>query len=131
LPYNFSIRSTSECRYCILYFSLEFTTVSVKRKRESGFCGLTYAVVDPGAVVVEYLDAVVAYRAVGAAGRPVELTRHAPLHPHLHTNKYKQQVKDKFMDGVVDTDPELWLFGSGSGTGSDLFDINFCWQCST
>jgi hypothetical protein len=73
--------------------------------------------------MVEYLDAVVADGAVGAAGRPVELTRHTPLHPHLHTtnnNNYRQQVQDKLMDSVIDTDPELWLFGSGSGTGSDL-----------
>ena len=41
------------------------------------------AVVDPGAVVVEYLDTVVADGTVGTARRPVKLTRHAPLHPHL------------------------------------------------
>ena len=46
---------------------------------------ITYAVVDPGAVVVEYLDAVVADGAVGAPRRPVELARHAPLHPDLRT----------------------------------------------
>jgi len=40
-----------------------------------------YTVIDPGAVVVEYLDAVVADGAVGAPRRPVELARHAPLHP--------------------------------------------------
>ena len=40
-------------------------------------CG-TDAVVDPGAVVVEDLDAVVAYAAVAAPGRPVELTGHTP-----------------------------------------------------
>ena len=38
----------------------------------------TDAVVDPGAVVVEDLDAVVADAAVAAAGRPVELTGHTP-----------------------------------------------------
>jgi hypothetical protein len=53
---------------------------------------VTYAVVDPGAVVVEYLDAVVADGAVGAAGRPVELTRHTPLHPHLHTHQQLQGI---------------------------------------
>ena len=40
------------------------------------------AVVDPGAVVVEYLDAVVADTAVTAPRRPVELTGDAPLHPY-------------------------------------------------
>ena len=47
---------------------------------------LTYTIVDPGAVMVEYLDAIVAYGAVGAAGRPVELTGHTPLHANLHTH---------------------------------------------
>ncbi len=41
------------------------------------------AVVDPRAVVVEHLDAVVADGAVRAAGRAVELAGHAPLHADL------------------------------------------------
>ena len=40
-------------------------------------------VVDPGAVVVEYLDTIVADAAVGTSGRPVKLAGHTPLHPHL------------------------------------------------
>ena len=40
-------------------------------------------VVDPGAVVVKYLNAVVTDTAVTAAGWPVELTRHAPFHTNL------------------------------------------------
>lgn len=42
----------------------------------------TYAIVDPGAVVVKDLDAVVADRAVAAPGRPIELASDTPLHSH-------------------------------------------------
>ena len=38
----------------------------------------TYAIVDPGAVVVKDLDAVVADRAVAAPGRPIELASDTP-----------------------------------------------------
>ena len=41
------------------------------------------AVVDPGAVVVKYLDAVVTHAAVAAPWRSVELTSHTPFHSHL------------------------------------------------
>ena len=51
------------------------------------------AVVDPGAVVVEYLDTVVADRTVGTARRPVELTRHAPLHAHLTGHRWESIIK--------------------------------------
>ena len=44
---------------------------------------VTYAVVDPGAVVVEYLDAVVADTAVTAPWRPIELTGDTPFHANL------------------------------------------------
>ena len=40
------------------------------------------AVVDPGTVMVEYLNTVVTHTAVTTAGRPVELAGDAPLHPH-------------------------------------------------
>lgn len=40
------------------------------------------AVVHPRAVVIECLDAMVAYGAVRTPWRSVELTRHAPFHPH-------------------------------------------------
>jgi len=42
----------------------------------------TYAIVDPGTVVVKDLDAVVADGAVAAPRRPIELARDTPLHPH-------------------------------------------------
>jgi hypothetical protein len=42
----------------------------------------TYAIVDPGAVVVKDLNAVVADGAVAAPRRPIELTSDTPLHPH-------------------------------------------------
>ena len=41
------------------------------------------AVVDPGAVVVKYLYAVVTHAAVAAPWRSVELTSHTPFHSHL------------------------------------------------
>jgi len=41
-----------------------------------------YAIVDPGAVMVEDLNAVVADRAVTAARRSIELASDTPLHPH-------------------------------------------------
>ena len=44
---------------------------------------LTNAIVDPWAVMIKDLNAVVANRAVAAAGRAVELAGDAPLHPHL------------------------------------------------
>ncbi len=73
-------------------FKRGFISCQEFQPRGSSCCRVTvtYAVVDPGAVVVEYLDAVVADGAVGAAGRPIELTRHTPLHPHLHTQQ--QQI---------------------------------------
>jgi hypothetical protein len=56
-------------------------------------------------VVVKYLDAVVADGAVGAAGRPVELTRHTPLHPYLHTNNTnignRLKISSREMSGYV------------------------------
>jgi len=42
----------------------------------------TYAIVDPGAVMVKDLNAVVADRAVAAARRSIELAGDTPLHPH-------------------------------------------------
>ena len=48
-------------------------------------------VVDPGAVVVEDLDAVVADAAVRATGRSVELTRDAPLHTDLEQGQTQSQ----------------------------------------
>ena len=45
------------------------------------------AVIDPGAVVVKYLNAVITHAAVAAPWRSVELTSHAPLHPHLTTRR--------------------------------------------
>ena len=43
------------------------------------------AVVDPGTVVVKYLNAVITHTAVAAPRRSVELTSHAPFHPDLTT----------------------------------------------
>ena len=43
------------------------------------------AVVDPGAVVVKYLNAVITHTTVAAPRRSVELTSHAPFHPDLTT----------------------------------------------
>ena len=47
------------------------------------------AVVDPGTVVAEDLDAVVADAAVRTPRRPVELAGHAPLHPDLGTGQVR------------------------------------------
>jgi len=41
-----------------------------------------YAIVDPGAVMVKDLNAVVANRTVAAPRRPIELAGDTPLHPH-------------------------------------------------
>ena len=45
------------------------------------------AVIDPGAVVVKYLNAVITHAAVAAPWGSVELTSHAPLHPYLTTQR--------------------------------------------
>ena len=59
------------------------------------------AVVDPGTVMVEYFNAVIADTAVAAPGRTVELTRHAPF----HTNLNNCQIID-----TLSCDKELFFF---------------------
>jgi hypothetical protein len=53
----------------------------------------SYTVVDPGAVMVEYLDAVVTDRAVRAPGWPVELARHAPFHSNRDSVNFYVSVE--------------------------------------
>ena len=59
------------------------------------------AVVDPGTVMVEYFNAVIADTAVAASGRTVELTRHAPF----HTNLNNWQIID-----TLSCDKEIFFF---------------------
>ena len=51
------------------------------------------AVVDPWTVVVKGLDARVAVGTVGTAGRPIELTSHAPLHADLSTINFNSLIQ--------------------------------------
>ena len=45
------------------------------------------AVVDPGAVMVKYLDAVITHTAVATSRGSVELTGHTPFHSDLTTQR--------------------------------------------
>ena len=49
----------------------------------------SYAVVDPGTVVVEYLYAVITDAAVRTAGRTIELTGDAPFHSDLDSTNVR------------------------------------------
>ena len=68
----------------------KYTNKQIQKYKYKNTNTLTYAIVDPGTVVVKDLDAVVTNGAVAASRRPIELTSDTPGKSVFIEEKRKQ-----------------------------------------